>query len=191
MMWSCPPSPASTHMHRLSNQLCVTQESTDLLLLYWEVLWFIATRNYIIGFLWKKLLDLIECFMKIMVCWMNMSITWSAWLSKKLPIPEEKVFYSFPSLVPPLPTPYPIPPIPTPSPSPFPPHPHSHPHPHPHPHEDLPSSHYIMVHTVVSAFPKGTPLKLLSHFYDDGLFQSFHNLVWSCGTRCYTVTTKS
>ena len=35
-----------------------------------------------------------------------------------------------------------------------------------------------MVHTVVSAFPKGTPLKLLSHFYDDGLFQSFHNLLF-------------
>lgn len=51
-----------------------------------------------------------------------------------------------------------------------------HSHSQPHPRQYLPSGHYVMVHTVVSTFPKGAPLKLVSHFYDDGLFQSFHNL---------------
>ena len=49
-------------------------------------------------------------------------------------------------------------------------------HSQPHPHQYLPSGHYIMVHTMVSTFPKGAPLKLVSHFCVDGLFQSFHNL---------------
>lgn len=50
---------------------------------------------------------------------------------------------------------------------------------------------YIMVHMVMSAFPKGTVLRLVSHFYDDDLFQTFHNpFVLSCGTKCYTDTVK-
>lgn len=51
-------------------------------------------------------------------------------------------------------------------------------HSQPHPRQYLPSGHYIMVHTMVSAFPKGAPLKLVSHLYDDGLFQSFRSLLF-------------
>lgn len=40
---------------------------------------------------------------------------------------------------------------------------------------------YIRVPIVVSAFSKGALLKLVSHFHDDGLFQSFHNLLFGLG----------
>lgn len=134
------------HKYHFSNQRGVTQESTDVQLL--RVFTIYANKDPYRIFVTKSL-DLIACFMQMMADRMDMSISWSTWLSKKLPVPDEKVFLlSF--LNPESPLPIPINPV-------------------------YQVVIYIMAHVVLSASPSGPLLRPVSNSYDDDLF---HNLLF-------------
>ena len=137
----------------VSNQLGVTWESL-LTTLYWEFLWFMSTKNFIIEFLWGKKM----VWFYRMLCRNNGRLYEHEYNLKCLALKETSYSLKKNSLYTLLQALLS--------------------HSQRHPRQYLPSGHYIMVHTVVSTFPKGAPLKLVSHFCDAGLFQSFRSLLF-------------
>lgn len=150
----------------VSNQLGVTWESL-LTTLYWEFLWFMSTKNFIIEFLWGKKM----VWFYRMLCRNNGRLYEHEYNLKCLALKETShslkkkwSLYSFPSLAFPFPTP---------SPSVL----------------TKWSLHYGS-YCGISFSQRCSPQTGESFLWCWLISELSQSLIWSCGTKCYTVTIK-